>query len=84
MTPESLIVIFVALAIGSFAKGMTGLGLPPTSIAILAVFFGVEHAIVVTTIPVAFSNIQIVWIARDKAYLWRCQNKQHPIWRTSR
>ena len=66
MTPETLIIIFVALAIGSFAKGMTGLGLPPTSIAILAVFFGVEHAIVVTTIPVAFSNIQIVWLARKK------------------
>lgn len=66
MTPETLIIIFVALAIGSFAKGMTGLGLPPTSISILAVFFGVEHAIVVTTIPVAFSNIQIVWLARKK------------------
>ena len=66
MTPESLVIIFVALSIGAFAKGMTGLGLPPTSIAILAVFFGVEHAIVVTTIPVAFSNIQIVWIARER------------------
>ena len=66
MTPESLVIIFVALAIGAFAKVMTGLGLPPTSIAILAVFFGVEHAIVVTTIPVAFSNIQIVWIARER------------------
>ncbi len=66
MTPESLIIIFAALAIGSFAKGMTGLGLPPTSIAILAVFFGVEHAIVVTTIPVAFSNLQIVWLARHR------------------
>ena len=52
MTPESLVIIFCALSIGAFAKGMTGLGLPPVSIAILAVFFGVEHAIVVTTIPV--------------------------------
>lgn len=66
MTPESLAIIFGALAIGSFAKGMTGLGLPPVSIAILAVFFGVEHAIVVTTIPVAFSNIQIVWMWRKR------------------
>lgn len=66
MTPESLAIIFCALAIGSFAKGMTGLGLPPVSIAILAVFFGVEHAIVVTTIPVAFSNLQIVWMLRAR------------------
>ena len=62
MTPESFVIIFGALALGAFAKGMTGLGLPPVSIAILAVFFGVEHAIVVTTIPVAFSNVQIVWM----------------------
>ncbi len=66
MTPESLVIIFCALAIGAFAKGMTGLGLPPVSIAILAVFFGVEHAIVVTTIPVAFSNVQIVWMRRAR------------------
>ena len=68
MSPESLAVIFVALAIGGLAKGMTGLGLPPVSISILAVFFGVEHAVVVTTIPVAFSNIQIVWMWRSR---WR-------------
>jgi len=63
---EAFAVIFVALSIGAFAKGMTGLGLPPVSIAILAVFFGVEHAVVVTTIPVAFSNIQIVWMWRRR------------------
>ena len=68
MSLEALVVIFAALAIGSFAKGMTGLGLPPVSISILAVFFGVEHAVVVTTIPVAFSNIQIIWTWRDR---WR-------------
>jgi uncharacterized membrane protein YfcA len=66
VTPEAFVIIFAALAVGSFAKGMTGLGLPPVSIAILAVFFGVEHAIVVTTIPVAFSNIQIVWMWRHR------------------
>lgn len=68
MTPESLAIIFVALAIGSLAKGMTGLGLPPVCISILAVFFGVEHAVVVATIPVAFSNVQIVWMWRSR---WR-------------
>lgn len=74
MTPESLVVIFAALSIGAFAKGMTGLGLPPVSIAILAVFFGVEHAIVVTTIPVALSNIQIVW-------MWRARIREMPqVW----
>ena len=68
MTPEALAIIFLALAVGAFAKGITGIGLPPVSIAILAVFFGVEHAIVVTTIPVAFANFQIVWVWRKR---WR-------------
>ena len=68
MTPESLVIIFIALAVGSFAKGITGIGLPPVSISILAVFFGVEHAIVVTTIPVAFANLQIVWVWWER---WR-------------
>ena len=66
MTIESLIIIFLTLSIGAFAKGMTGLGLPPVSIAIMAVFFGVEHAIVVTTIPVAFANLQIAWVWRAR------------------
>jgi hypothetical protein len=74
VTTESLVIIFCALAIGAFAKGMTGLGLPPVSIAILAVFFGVEHAIVVTTIPVAVSNLQIVW-------MWRARIREVPqVW----
>lgn len=68
MSFESFAIIFAALSIGAFAKGMTGLGLPPISIAILAAFFGVEHAVVVTTIPAAISNIQIVWAWRDR---WR-------------
>lgn len=66
MSAESLAVIVVALAVGSFAKGMTGLGLPPVAIAILMTFFGAEHAIVVATIPVAFSNLQIVWVWRRR------------------
>lgn len=63
---EGFAIIFAALSIGAFAKGMTGLGLPAVSISILAVFFGVEHAVVVTTIPAAFSNIQIVWMWRRR------------------
>ena len=66
MTVESLIIIFAALAFGSFAKGLTGLGLPAVAIAILSAFFGVQHAIVVATIPVAFANLQVVWTWRHR------------------
>ncbi len=66
MSVESVIIIVAALAIGAMAKGMTGLGLPPIAIAILSVFVGVEQAIVVTTIPVAFANFQVVWVLRRR------------------
>ncbi len=66
MTVESVIVIVAALAFGSFAKGLTGLGLPAVAIAILSAFFGVQHAIVVATIPVAFANLQVVWTWRHR------------------
>ena len=66
MTPEAVAVICAALAAGAFAKGLTGLGLPPVAIAILSAFFDVEHAIVVATIPVAFANILIIWLQRDR------------------
>ena len=66
MTPEAAATICAALAVGAFAKGLTGLGLPPVAIAILSAFFDVEHAIVVTTIPVAFANLQIVWMQRNR------------------
>lgn len=66
MTAESVVVIVIALAFGSFAKGLTGLGLPAVAIAILSVFFPVQHAIVVATVPVAFANVQVVWTWRDR------------------
>ncbi len=63
----ALVVIFVAISLGAFAKGLTGIGLPGISIPILAGFLGVEHAVVVMTIPVAASNVVIVWFYRRLA-----------------
>lgn len=67
MSYETLAIIFGTIALGSFAKGLTGIGLPLISIPVLAGFLGVEHAIVTMTIPVAASNIWIVWAYRRHA-----------------
>ena len=67
MSIETLAIVFVAISIGAFSKGLVGLGLPMISIPILAGFIGVEHAVVVMTIPVAVSNVVIVWSYRRLA-----------------
>ena len=64
MSFETLAIILVAISIGAFSKGLTGIGLPTIAIPILAGFLGVEHAVVVMTIPVAASNVVIVWSYR--------------------
>ncbi|NQU71298.1 MAG: sulfite exporter TauE/SafE family protein [Rhodospirillales bacterium] len=64
MSFESFLIVFVAIGLGAFAKGATGIGLPLIGIPIMAGFLGVEHAIVVMTIPVAASNIWLVWSYR--------------------
>jgi len=64
MSLESFVIVFVAIGLGAFAKGATGIGLPLIGIPIMAGFLGVEHAIVVMTIPVAASNIWLVWSYR--------------------
>ena len=53
----SLSIILIGLAIGSFAKGLTGLGFPLVAIPFMATFLGAEHAIVVAQIPNMAANI---------------------------
>jgi hypothetical protein len=67
MSYEVLAIIILAIAVGSFAKGLTGIGLPIITIPILSGFLGAEHAIVVMTIPTFASNVWIVWSYRRLA-----------------
>ena len=48
----SLSIILIGLAIGSFAKGLTGLGFPLVAIPFMATFLGAEHAIVVALVDI--------------------------------
>jgi len=67
MSYEALAIVLAAIAVGSFFKGATGIGLPIIAIPTLAAFLGVQHAVVVITIPTFISNVWIVWRYRRMA-----------------
>jgi uncharacterized protein len=62
-----LLVIVAAISIGAFMKGMTGTGLPQVAIPIMAIFLGVERAVVVMAIPGVVTNAWMMW--RYRHYL---------------
>jgi uncharacterized membrane protein YfcA len=62
-----LVVIVAAIAVGAFVKGATGGGLPQLAIPVMAVFLGVEHAVVVMAIPGVVANGVLVWSHRAEA-----------------
>jgi uncharacterized protein len=60
-----LLVILVAMAVGAFVKGVTGTGLPQVAIPTMAIFLGVEHAVVVMAIPGVVTNAWMLWTHRE-------------------
>ena len=62
----SIAVILLALAAGSFMKGITGLGLPLIAVPVMASFLGVEHAVVVMVIPGIVTNAWLLWVHRSQ------------------
>lgn len=64
---SSIVVVMLALAAGSFVKGITGMGLPLIGVPVIASFLGVEHAVVVMVIPGIVTNAWLLWIHRAQA-----------------
>ncbi|WP_166351399.1 sulfite exporter TauE/SafE family protein [Phytoactinopolyspora limicola] len=60
-----LLVILVAMSVGAFVKGVTGTGLPQVAIPTMAIFLGVEHAVVVMAIPGVVTNAWMLWTHRE-------------------
>ena len=67
MSAVSLIVIVAALLVGSIGKAITGFGLPLIAIPVMAVFLGVETAVVAMVIPAGYSNVALLWEFRRSA-----------------
>lgn len=56
-----LALILTAIAVGSFVKGVTGSGLPQIAIPVIAVFLGVERAVVIMALPGIVTNTLMMW-----------------------
>lgn len=57
-------IILAAISVGSLIKGITGSGLPQVAIPVMAIFLGVERAVVVMAIPGIVSNGWMMWTHR--------------------
>lgn len=60
--PWFLLMVVFALALGSLAKGITGIGLPLIAIPLLSAFVGVEHAVVIMALPSFVSNGWLIYV----------------------
>ena len=67
MTPDTLLIIFIALAAGSLVKGISGLGLPLVAIPVMAGFMDVDRAVAIMVIPGVLINIYLLWTYRKYA-----------------
>lgn len=61
-------VVIVALAVGAFVKGMTGSGLPQVAIPAMALYMGVERAVIIMSVAGVASNL---WLLLLHARSWR-------------
>lgn len=59
--------VVLAVLVGFFAKGVTGIGGPILAIPVLAGFMGAEYAVVVIAIPTFVANSWLLWETRDGA-----------------
>ncbi|TVR06922.1 MAG: sulfite exporter TauE/SafE family protein [Salinarimonadaceae bacterium] len=58
---ETAIIVILALALGGFVKGATGLGLPLVTIPVLASFLGLPHALALMQTPLIVTNVWQIW-----------------------
>jgi uncharacterized membrane protein YfcA len=64
---DELAIILAAIALGAFVKGVTGSGLPQIAIPVIAIFLGVERAVVIMALPGVFTNSWLMWEHRAAA-----------------
>ena len=67
MPIESLVIMFLALALGSLVKGISGLGLPLVAIPVMSTFVEVDHAVAIMVIPGVILNSYLLWAYRGHA-----------------
>jgi len=66
-----ILAIVLAMGFGAVVKSVTGLGLPPVAIPVLAAFVGVEEAVIIMALPSAITNVYQAWNNRTSWSLTR-------------
>ena len=66
LDPFALTVIFIALGLGAVVKSIAGAGLPLVAVPFMAIFLGVEHAVIVIQVPNIVSNLWLIYANRSK------------------
>ena len=66
LDPFALTVIFIALGLGAVVKSIAGAGLPLVAVPFMAIFLGVEHAVIVIQVPNIVSNLWLIYTNRSK------------------
>ncbi|MGH8915945.1 MAG: sulfite exporter TauE/SafE family protein [Acidimicrobiia bacterium] len=57
--------VALAMVFGAVVKSVTGLGLPPVAIPVLAALVGVEEAVIIMALPSTITNLYQAWIHRS-------------------
>lgn len=69
-----ILAVAAAVVVGALVKSVTGIGLPPIAIPVLALFVGAQDAIVIMTLSTIVTNAMLSWSYRDAAgetrHLW--------------
>ena len=60
-----ILAVAIAVVVGALVKSVTGIGLPPIAIPVLALFVGPQDAVVIMTLSTIVTNTQIAWTYRD-------------------
>ncbi len=68
---ELVVIVLLAIALGSFIKGVTGLGLPLLAVPAIAAFTSVEEAVILMIIPLFGSNLWLIIAHRRFAPMLR-------------
>lgn len=62
-----IVAVIFAVVLGALVKSVTGIGLPPIAIPVLAVLVGPRDAVVVMTLSTIVTNAYLTWTYRDAA-----------------
>lgn len=61
MDAVEILLVVLTVGAGFFVKGVTGLGGPMLAIPVMAGFVGIEHAVVVISVPAVIANGWLLW-----------------------